>query len=54
LLDAEIKPADVYWQEHVLNSTGTGVNSLRAIILPSLVELLQQPRLKAHFWASVK
>lgn len=50
LLTAEINPLDVYWQECSLGSTG----SLNAFILPSLNEFLQQPLLKARFWASIK
>jgi hypothetical protein len=50
LLSDDINPADVYWQEQSLGSSG----SIRAVILPSLNELLQQPLLKARFWASVK
>jgi hypothetical protein len=49
LLADEVNPADVYWQEQLLGSSG----SLSAIILPSLNEFLQQPLLKARFWASV-
>lgn len=54
LLPADVDPVDVYWQEHLVAATNAGVNSLRAVILPSLVTLLQQPLLKARFWASVK
>lgn len=54
LLSEDIKPADACWQEHSLNLTGAGVNLLRAVVLPSLVELLQNPLLKARLWASVK
>ncbi len=54
LLSADIKIAEAYWHEHQINITGTGANSLYAFILPSLVELLQAPLLKARLWASIK
>ncbi len=54
LLSADIKPADACWQEHSLNLSGAGVNLLHAVVLPSLVDLLQTPLLKARLWASVK
>lgn len=54
LLSEDIKPADAYWQENSLSLSGVGVNLLRAVVLPSLVELLQNPLFKARLWASVK
>lgn len=49
LLSEDIDPAEVCWQTQ---SVGSSV-AVPAIILPSLNELLQQPLLKARFWASV-
>lgn len=54
LLAKDVIASSALWQEHTLDSIGAGVNTLKAVVLPSLVEILQQPLLKARFWASVK
>lgn len=49
LLPSETVLDDVYWQEQPLAVSG----SLAATIFPSLIELLQNPLLKARFWATI-
>lgn len=53
LVAGESSPMDIYWQEHMVGSVTSSATDLTALILPSLIELLQQPLLKARFWASV-
>lgn len=50
-LKEDVEPSHVYWQEQELTTLGNDGNLLHALILPSLVELLQQPLFKARLWA---
>ncbi len=53
LLAKDVSPCDVYWQAQSISLANNGTTSLEALVLPSLVELLQQPLLKSRLWKRV-